>query len=52
MVGFGADDAQEYDLVDGVYPHVPVGATSPADAAIAAAKETGYFCQPRPLSFF
>ncbi|MFE1876407.1 hypothetical protein ACFW9N_37035 [Streptomyces sp. NPDC059496] len=52
VVGFGADDAQEYDLIDSVYPHVPVGATSPADAAIAAAKETGYFFQPRPLSFF
>ncbi|MFE7514132.1 hypothetical protein ACFU8I_23330 [Streptomyces sp. NPDC057540] len=45
--GSGADDATEYDLVDCVYPHIPVGADSPAAAAITAAKKTGYFFQPR-----
>lgn len=52
VLGSGGDDAQEYGLVDCVYPHVPVDATSPADAAIAAAKKTGYLFQSRPLSFF
>ncbi|MFD0381425.1 hypothetical protein ACFQ2B_00335 [Streptomyces stramineus] len=32
--------------------HAPVDATSPANTAIAAAKETGYFFQPRPISLF
>lgn len=45
--GFGADDATQYDLVDCVYPHIPVGADSPAAAAITAAKKTGYCSQPR-----
>ncbi|MFG2885669.1 hypothetical protein ACGFYV_25825 [Streptomyces sp. NPDC048297] len=45
--GSGADDATEYDLVDCVYPHIPVGVDSPAAAAITAAKKTGYFFQPR-----
>ncbi|MEU1091589.1 hypothetical protein ACFYPN_32050 [Streptomyces sp. NPDC005576] len=49
VLGHGAGSAQEYDLVDGVYPHVPVGETTPADAAIAAARKTGYFFQPRSL---
>ena len=46
MVGTGCDDAQGYDLVDCVYPHVPVDAGSPAAAAIAAARKAGYFFQP------
>jgi hypothetical protein len=45
--GSGADDATQYDLVDCVYPHIPVGADSPAAAAISAAKKVGYFFQPR-----
>ncbi|MEV7296871.1 hypothetical protein AB0N79_35435 [Streptomyces microflavus] len=52
VLGSGAGAEQEYDLIDGVYPHVPVDATSPADAAIADARKTGYFFQPRPLPFF
>jgi len=50
VLGSGAGAEQEYDLIDGVYPHVPADTTSPADAAIAARK-TGYFFQPRPLTF-
>lgn len=45
--GSGADDATQYDLVDCVYPHIPVGTDSPAATAITAAKKTGYFFQPR-----
>lgn len=51
MLGSGAGAEQEYDLIDGVYPHVPVDTSSPADEAIAAARKTGYFHQPRPLTF-
>ncbi|GHE16082.1 hypothetical protein [Streptomyces alanosinicus] len=51
VLGAGADDATEYDLVDCVYPHVPVGADSPAAAAITAAKKVGYFLQPRLRSW-
>ncbi|MER6557488.1 hypothetical protein ABT300_06930 [Streptomyces sp. NPDC001027] len=47
VTGSGADDATEHDLIDCVYPHVPVGADSPAAEAIIAAKKVGYFLQPR-----
>ncbi|MFH8687517.1 hypothetical protein ACH4EC_11715 [Streptomyces anulatus] len=30
VLGSGAGAEQEYDLIDGVYPHVPVDETSPA----------------------
>nr|WP_181411826.1 hypothetical protein [Streptomyces sp. F8] len=51
VVGSGCGDAQSYDLVDCVYPHIPAGGDSPAAAAIAAAQQTGYFHQPRPVLF-
>ncbi|MFI1801057.1 hypothetical protein ACH427_27390 [Streptomyces sp. NPDC020379] len=51
VAGSGCDDAKEYDLVDCVYPHVPAGGDSPAAAAIAAARQGGYFHQPRLPSF-
>ncbi|MGW2426478.1 hypothetical protein ACWC0C_46165 [Streptomyces sp. NPDC001709] len=41
MVGSGADDATEYDLVDCVYPHIPAGADSPAAAAINRCSSRG-----------
>lgn len=47
VVGSGADDATAYDLVDCVYPHIPVGSDSSATAAINVARKTGYFFQPR-----
>ncbi|PAU50899.1 hypothetical protein CK936_00110 [Streptomyces albireticuli] len=47
VVGSVGDDAKAYDLVDCVYPHIPAGADSPAAAAIAAAKKSRYFFQPR-----
>ncbi|MEV5508835.1 hypothetical protein [Streptomyces orinoci] len=47
VLGAGCDDAQEYDLVDCVYPHIPADADSPAAAAIADARRVGYFHQPR-----
>lgn len=55
VVGSGCDDARSYDLVDCVYPHVPVGEDSPAASAISVARQVGYFFQPRafsPLSLF
>lgn len=52
VVGSGCDDdAQSYDLIDCVYPHIPVDGDSPAAAAIAVARKTGYFFQPRPVLF-
>ncbi|MFH8411481.1 hypothetical protein ACH4FX_43020 [Streptomyces sp. NPDC018019] len=46
VVGSGCDDDQSYDLIDCIYPHVPVGADSPAAAAITTAQKGGYFFQP------
>ncbi|MFQ6197000.1 hypothetical protein [Streptomyces sp. NPDC000405] len=52
VFGSGCDDDQEYALVDCVYPHVPTDAAgSPAAAAIAAARQGGYFHQLRFPSF-
>lgn len=52
VVGSGCSDDLSYDLVDCVYPHVPVGADEgPAAAAVTAAKKGGYFFQPRLPSF-
>ncbi|MGW0899785.1 hypothetical protein ACWD0G_22860, partial [Streptomyces goshikiensis] len=51
VVGSGCGDAQSYDLVDCVYPHIPADGDSPAAAAITAAKKAGYFFQPRPVLF-
>ncbi|MEU0110635.1 hypothetical protein ABZ313_35465 [Streptomyces sp. NPDC006251] len=45
-VGSGCGDALEYDLVDCVYPHIPEGFDSPAAAAVAAARDGGYFLLP------
>ncbi|KUH35631.1 hypothetical protein ATE80_28045 [Streptomyces kanasensis] len=47
VVGSGGNDDESYDLIDCVYPHIPVGSDSPAAAAITVAKNTGYFFQPR-----
>ncbi|MFJ2875500.1 MULTISPECIES: hypothetical protein [unclassified Streptomyces] len=51
VLGSGTDDASGYDLVDGVYPHVPAGLDSPAASAITAARKTGYFLRPGPLGW-
>ncbi|MFF1405099.1 hypothetical protein [Streptomyces sp. NPDC058294] len=52
VVGSGCSDDLSYDLVDCVYPHVPVGADEgPAAAAITAAKKGCYFFQVRLPSF-
>ncbi|MCZ4098003.1 hypothetical protein O3W51_17225 [Streptomyces sp. H39-C1] len=51
VVGSGCDDDQAYDLIDCVYPHIPVGRDSPATAAIATAQGGGYFLQPRWPNF-
>jgi hypothetical protein len=51
VAGSGRDDAQAYDLIDCVYPHIPAHGDSPASEAIAVAKKAGYFFQSRSVLF-
>ncbi|MEV7123775.1 hypothetical protein [Kitasatospora griseola] len=45
MGNMGHADADEYDLPDCVYPHIPEDCDSPAATAIAAARAGRYFLQ-------